>query len=541
MLTQYEQLFLELVNAARLDPRGEAARQGIALNEGLADGTISDSPVQALAPNASIKNAAALHSQWMLDTGTFSHTGENNSNPGERMSAAGYLFEGSYAWGENLALRETTGTIDLGIAIPEHHAGLYESPGHRENLFTSYFRETGISQKSGEYAAGWDASMLTHKFGLSGSDVFLTGVIYDDLNANKAYSLGEGKTEFAISVDGTASATWASGGYSVGVDSNSSVRVSLGENGSAIDVIVDLSGDNVKLDLVGGTRILTSGNVTLSNGARDLEILGAVDNSVIGNALDNTFYLGRGDNSIIGGGGMDRAVFTSVRANYTLTENNDGSLTVADSRMTTETDGVNLLTDFSVLEFSDTVLNFQLPSDQPTVNGRLISQNGTVISETDLRFSLSDGTEHLLTTDALGKFSLELSEDVSGHLTMAQGAVSDSQIGVQDALDILRLAVGLTPSFGSATPHDLIAADVDFSGQIRVDDALNTLRAAVGLETDSAYPSAYVLLDPEQSLDRVTPDHIMYRQGMDITHDMVGTELALDVIVLGELGTLNSV
>ena len=74
MLTANEQLFLELVNAARLDPLGEAARQGIDLNEGLAPGTIADTPVQALAPNAQVQQAAAEHGQWILATDTFEHT-----------------------------------------------------------------------------------------------------------------------------------------------------------------------------------------------------------------------------------------------------------------------------------------------------------------------------------------------------------------------------------------------------------------------------------------------------------------------------------
>ena len=75
MLTANEQLFLELVNAARLDPLGEAARQGIDLNEGLARAPIARfrprPRSQALAPNAQIQQAAADHGQWMLDTDTF--------------------------------------------------------------------------------------------------------------------------------------------------------------------------------------------------------------------------------------------------------------------------------------------------------------------------------------------------------------------------------------------------------------------------------------------------------------------------------------
>ncbi|WP_306151029.1 CAP domain-containing protein [Roseovarius sp. MMSF_3281] len=541
MLTQNEQLFLELVNAARLDPAGEAERQGIPLNEGLAPGTIDDTPVQPLAANAQIQQAATVHSQWMLDTNTFSHTGAGGSTPGDRMSAAGYPFESPSGWGENVALLRTTGTIDFQAAVTQHHDMLYESSGHRENLFTAYFRETGISQERGEFETGWDSSMLTHKLGLSGSRVFLTGVVFEDGDANEAYSLGEGMGDFSVSAGGSATSTWAAGGYSLGVDSDPSVRVTLGQGEGALDVIVDLSGDNVKLDLLNGSRILTSGNVTLSDGARDIEMLGAVDNTIIGNALDNHFYIGRGDNILVGGGGLDRAVFTGLRTNYTITDNPDGTTTVADQRSGPESDGTNTVSEVEYLAFSDITVDLQTPLDGETINGQLASVTGTPIGETELRFSLTDGAEHVISTDQTGAFSLVLPEGETGRLTMAQDANSNIQPNVTDALDILRLSVGLTPSFGPATPQDLIAADVDFSGGIKVDDALDTLRAAVGLETENAAPGAYVLLDPEQPLDMVSVDNVTYSHGVNITHDHVGTPLDIDVVVLGDLGSFNAV
>ena len=46
-----EQLMLELINRARMNPAAEAARQGIDLNQGLAPGTISAAPKQVLAMN----------------------------------------------------------------------------------------------------------------------------------------------------------------------------------------------------------------------------------------------------------------------------------------------------------------------------------------------------------------------------------------------------------------------------------------------------------------------------------------------------------
>ncbi len=47
--TPQEQLMLELINRARMNPAGEAARYGIALNEGLPSNPISTAPKEVLA------------------------------------------------------------------------------------------------------------------------------------------------------------------------------------------------------------------------------------------------------------------------------------------------------------------------------------------------------------------------------------------------------------------------------------------------------------------------------------------------------------
>ena len=66
-----EQLLLEMINRARLDPAGEAARLGIDLNEGLAAGTISLDPKQPLAGNNLLAQAAEGHSNVMLSVKGF--------------------------------------------------------------------------------------------------------------------------------------------------------------------------------------------------------------------------------------------------------------------------------------------------------------------------------------------------------------------------------------------------------------------------------------------------------------------------------------
>ena len=541
MLTNREQLFLELVNAARLDPPGEAARQGIGLNEGLAADRIPGTPVQALAPNAHIQQAAADHARWILDTDTFQHKGAGGSSPGDRMEAAGYVFNGSWSWGENLAWLGSTGAIDPVGAIPAHHDGLFASPGHRVNMFAAQFRETGISQERGiltQDGRDWNASVLTHKFGLSGSSVFLTGVVYDDDDGDGFYSVTEGRGAVAVAAADTAAATWAAGGYSLALDSDHAVSVTLGSGAGAIEVTVDLSGENVKLDLLNGSRILTSGDVILGEGARDVQMLGAVDNSVTGNARDNIFHVGHGDNVIAGGGGIDRVVFTGKRGDFDIATAKTGQTTVTDLRNDPESDGTNSLTDIAILQFDDETVSLRPAT---TLSGRLSTPGATAPGETDLRFTLSDESERLVTTDASGAFELELPTGLTGHLDMATGAADPVAIDVGDALDALRLAVGLQPSFGPATPHDLIAADVDFSGQLGVDDALDILRMAVGLDVQDASPGHYVLIDPDDPLDALGPDDVAYDTGVDIDHSMAGDTLGMQVVLLGDLGAAHAV
>ena len=94
-LTANEQYFLELVNRARLDPLAEAALQGIDLNAGLTPGTLDGSARQALASNSFLDLAAEGHSAWMLQTDIFSQTGAGGTDPGQRMTAAGYSFTGT--------------------------------------------------------------------------------------------------------------------------------------------------------------------------------------------------------------------------------------------------------------------------------------------------------------------------------------------------------------------------------------------------------------------------------------------------------------
>ena len=195
--TAMEQYVIERLNQARANPTAEAARYGIALNEGLPAGTISTAPKQPLAVSPYLTDSARKHSQWMLATDTFSHTGVNGSHPNDRMAAAGYTFAGTWKWGENIAWQGTTGTLDVKSSVDTMiknyfvDAGIPDR-GHRVNMMDGGFKEVGGGIATGTMKQ-YNAAALTEDFAASGSGSFLTGVAYTDaIKRDHFYTVGEG-------------------------------------------------------------------------------------------------------------------------------------------------------------------------------------------------------------------------------------------------------------------------------------------------------------------------------------------------------------
>ena len=257
--TNFEQLMLERVNRARLDPGAEAARLGIDLNEGLAPGTIVDSPKPPLAPNLFLTASARTHSGWMLLADIFSHTGESGSTPSDRMLAAGYDLSGSWSTGENIAWSGSTGPVDLGQLTQEMHEGLFISPGHRINICGEGFQEIGVGINEGLFfsnGTNWNAGMATQNFARSSATPgpFVTGVVYQDDNQNGLYDLGEGMSGIVVTLSGSSyyAESSASGGYALPVGSaagNQEVTFTGEAWEESRSVLLEL-GTNLKADLV---------------------------------------------------------------------------------------------------------------------------------------------------------------------------------------------------------------------------------------------------------------------------------------------------
>jgi Ca2+-binding RTX toxin-like protein len=314
-LTAAEQYLLELTNRARLDPVAEAARYGISLNAGLQAGTIKATPKQALAGDQDLHEAADAHSAWMIRADVFSHTGSGGSDAGERMGQAGYTFSGSWSWGENLSWVGSSQAVNLNTAVAQHHKNLFLSAGHRVNTLDDGFREVGIGQVSGLFnhqGSQLQSSMTTLNFASTGSAMLVTGVAYVDRDANGFYSIGEGRSGVSFQVSGIGVATErtttaAAGGYDVAVAKGSgmaTVQITHGAHTTVVEV--SRAGENVKLDLVGDTTLLVSGDTRLVSGPiTDLRVLGAVEADLTGSSSSNKLWGNKANNILDGMGGND--------------------------------------------------------------------------------------------------------------------------------------------------------------------------------------------------------------------------------------------
>jgi Ca2+-binding RTX toxin-like protein len=332
----YEQYLLELINADR-------ARAG----------------AQPLVFDGDLNEAADAHSQWMLAADIFSHTGSGGSSPGARMTTAGYVFSGSWTWGENIAWASTRSPGGYQDEVQLLHTNLMNSSGHRANLLNDSFREVGLGFEIGNYS-GWDAAVLTEDFARSGSSLFLTGVAFDDRDGDRFYDPGEslgGLTVAAVSSSGAryTTTTLDAGGYDLALPAGTYSVTFSGSGIATTTMQATIGSKNVKLDLIdpattvpppttteitgtsgGDTLVGTTGNDTIRGLAGNDRLQGTTGNDILRGASgadtllggdgQDTLYGGAVKDVLTGGAGADTFVFNVSEASANADQITDFSV-----------------------------------------------------------------------------------------------------------------------------------------------------------------------------------------------------------------------
>lgn len=279
--TPVEQLVLEYINRARADPVAEGQRLGIDIHEGLTDPSLVG-PRPPLAMNKDLLAIAQAHSQDMYNLDYFSHNDPNGTTPFGRMINAGYDY---VLAGENMG----AGSSDLGATELEDlimvDAGTSGRP-HRVNLLDLIgpypcgdppcaYSEIGIGYygQAGPNGIGL-GSLLTEDFGATGNTgPFLLGVIYNDLNNNNFYDIGEGVPGVTITTNsgGYYAVSSSSGGYAIPAGASGTITVTAtGPGFGPITKTVNLNGANVKLDFTPQSSTITTIQTSTTSSATSI-------------------------------------------------------------------------------------------------------------------------------------------------------------------------------------------------------------------------------------------------------------------------------
>ena len=318
--SDYEQYMLELINRARANPTAEVARidgetgaqpglfgglfgfnsyDGWATgSSGLNEGppnlsgqtyTIPSAAKQPLAFNSDLLDATTTYSGIMASNSSISHTLAPEPSSTQRMMNEGFsnssptndsldLGGGSFA----LPGDENNATVSFSqnwnwsgyaediqkeaVDLMHHNLFVDDSAatrGHRITMMAGDWKEIGISMNWQGVNSGGATVYANHNFAFDdSSDPFLTGVVYNDTDANGFYTPTdgggngyEGLGGIQITADDGAggvytTSTWDSGGYSLEVPP-ATYNVTFTQSGQVLDAgSIMVSGASVKLDAV---------------------------------------------------------------------------------------------------------------------------------------------------------------------------------------------------------------------------------------------------------------------------------------------------
>lgn len=341
-----EQQLLELVNEMRADPpaAGKALQNWANDNQdgilkfviansdvkGMAADMAGKAPLPPLAPNAKLGVAATRHANDLGKANSAqSHNGSDGSTTASRVTDAGYLG----AAGEVVfdSTRDPFYTY-AGWIIEFFFAPNVPTP-HRD-ILTNLNPNTGAEVPFKEVAFAWrdkgglnvgpgapfdgiSVGVLGYQDPLN-TDVYVTGVVYDDLDGNGSYDIGEGVEGVKISPSSGAyfAVTGPGGGYAIPFASGAGA-VDIEIRGQKTPVVV--GSQNIKVDDVGAGEAppaLPVGSLHMCNGkavtvdltlgqkptAKSDVIWGTKGDDVIKAKGGNDIVCGNGGNDVIAGG-----------------------------------------------------------------------------------------------------------------------------------------------------------------------------------------------------------------------------------------------
>jgi cyclophilin family peptidyl-prolyl cis-trans isomerase len=173
------------------------------------------------------------------------------------------------------------------------------------------------------------------------------------------------------------------------------------------------------------------------------------------------------------------------------------------------------------------------------VAGSVITRSEMAQTEIDVSIytspeNLDIVSRQVVSTNETGSFSIELDNGllVSTAIELAYSS-STKAVSSQDALDALKLSVGMTTAAGTKTAFDYISADFNQDGKVSSQDALSILKYSVGLTTPEQ--AKWVFVDTNGDYSGVSKSNTSYTEGVSIADLSADTTIGLTGILIGDV------
>ena len=243
--------------------------------------------------------------------------------------------------------------------------------------------------------------------------------------------------------------------------------------------------------------------------------------------------------------GMDGEVFEEQHMDM-----DDGTYTLS----ITATDAAGNTSAASIVEFTVALKNANSDGSSSSdtgeseynshdLAGTVVSRGGGILSDLAITADMSNPSSHMpnsssdltATSSNTGTFAMEVDNAASVSLLadmIHTNASPTKAITPQDALEALRLFVGLTTIGGSKTALDFMAADFNKNGKVTPQDALDILKYSVGLrELDTDW----MFFDSAGDYSGITKGDVSFAEGVSIADMSADASVGLTGILLGDV------
>ena len=168
-----------------------------------------------------------------------------------------------------------------------------------------------------------------------------------------------------------------------------------------------------------------------------------------------------------------------------------------------------------------------------TLSSAIVTGSSKALSDVNIAISTAAASNtYTSASDGSASASLTSGDTVTVTANLDYSNTSKA-VTSQDALDALKLSVGLTTSAGTKTAFEYLAADFNQDGKVSSQDALSILKYSVGLTTPEQ--AKWIFLNTDGDYSGISKSNTSYTEGVSIADLSADTSVSLTGILIGDV------